>query len=239
MTPKRRDKETTRELLLETAFEMMLEQGLDVGWGVRVADVTKRIGLTTGAAYQIWSGSRTKEGLGGQDKFHRDLALYALDRLISDPSVLHSKSLEELRQDGSSFEGMIQVATARDFELQSSPAEFALYLGLWAASTAMPEIADAGRSSYQRITDDYVELYSALLERFDLELVPPLTVAEVVTMAIALGEGLCLRALVDPDAVPTEHEPPDDVPDDAQGPWHLYSLGVLALVRGTTRKRSD
>ncbi|MFP3906990.1 MAG: TetR/AcrR family transcriptional regulator [Acidimicrobiales bacterium] len=238
MSPQRRDKDTTRQILLEAAFEMMLEQGLDVGWGVRVADVTKRVGLTTGAAYQIWSGSRTKDGMGGQDRFHHDLALYAMERLISDPALAHNEAASALATDGGSLERMIRTATAGDFELLSDPAEFALYLGLLAATSSMPEIAEVGRASYQRITDDHVELYTKLFDHFGVEMVPPHTVRDLVVSAIALGEGLCLRALVDPDAVPDDHDSPAEVPDDATGPWHLFSIGVLALIRGMTRPRA-
>lgn len=235
MSPQRRDKDTTRQILLEAAFEMMLEQGLDVGWGVRVADVTKRVELTTGAAYQIWNGSRTKDGMGGQDRFHHDLALYAMERLISNPALAHTAAASALATDGGSLERMIQTATAADFELLSDPAEFALYLGLLAATTSMPELIDVGRESYQRITDDHVELYTKLFDHFGVEMVPPHTIKDLVVSAIALGEGLCLRGLVDPNAVPDDHDSPDGVPDDATGPWHLFSIGVLALIRGMTR----
>ncbi|MDZ7677448.1 MAG: hypothetical protein U5K29_02720 [Acidimicrobiales bacterium] len=130
---------------------------------------------------------------------------------------------------------MIQTATAADFELLSDPAEFALYLGLLAATTSMPELIDVGRESYQRITDDHVELYTKLFDHFGVEMVPPHTIKDLVVSAIALGEGLCLRGLVDPNAVPDDHDSPDGVPDDATGPWHLFSIGVLALIRGMTR----
>jgi AcrR family transcriptional regulator len=99
VSTQRRDKESTRQLLLDAGFEMMLERGLDVGWGIRVADVTERVGLTTGAAYQIWSGSRTRDGRGGQDKFHRDLALHAIERLIAERAAVTPRPSNK-RSDG-------------------------------------------------------------------------------------------------------------------------------------------
>jgi AcrR family transcriptional regulator len=72
--PKRRknsSKDVTRGQLLATAREMMVERGFDTALSLRLTDVTKRAGMTTGSAYQVW--------LDGQPEFHLDLAKYLID----------------------------------------------------------------------------------------------------------------------------------------------------------------
>ncbi len=219
MTTRRRDKEETRDLLLEAAFEMLLEQGLDVGWGIRVADVTSRVGLTTGAAYQIWNGSRSRDGLGGQDRFHRDLARYTFDRLLGD---------------GRSLEAMVQLTTAGARHI-AEPSQYALYIAVCSAVSSIPELGEVGRAGYERLTAAYTEAIGKNLTQFGLEIVPPHTLDDLIVAAVALYDGLCLRQLVDPGSVRADLAPPAGVPDDAQGPWHIAAVGVLALIRGMTR----
>lgn len=233
--PTRRDKETTRQLLLETGFEMMLERGLEVGWGIRLADVTERVGLTTGAAYQIWSGSRTRHGAGGQDRFHHDLALYAMDRLISETSVSHGETAQILADDGASFDRHLRTVGAQDFAAIAEPAECAVFTALIAAAGSDPDLANAGATSYRLVTEHYVQAFEKTLQRYHLEVVPPHTLTDLVVSIIALGDGLAMRALVDPGAVPDDHPAPADADTDATGPWHLFALGARALVRSMTR----
>lgn len=233
----RRDKETTRQLLLDAGFDMMLERGLDVGWGIRVADVTERVGLTTGAAYQIWSGSRTREGMGGQDKFHRDLALHAIERIVAERATDHTTFIETLMGEGDSLERIV-ARVAEENLRPDALGRFALYVGLCAAATSTPEIGEAGRRNYREATGAYAALLEKTLVHFDLEMVPPHQLEDLAMANLALVEGLCLRAVVDPDSVIGDREPPTGTPADAQHPWHLAAVGVLTLVRGMTRPRS-
>lgn len=234
MTTRRRDKEETRELLLEAAYEMLLEQGLDVGWGIRVADVTARVGLTTGAAYQIWNGSRSRDGLGGQDRFHRDLARYTFERLLTDPVVGTRAEIDGMRGDGSSFEAMVQLTTAGARQI-ADPSHCALYLAVCSAASSVPELGEVGRAGYEQLTSAYTESLRKNMAQFGFEMVPPHTLEDLIISALALFDGLCLRQLIDPDSVRADLPAPPGVPDDAQGPWHIAAVGVLALIRGMTR----
>ena len=54
-------------LLLETARQVMLEDGLPEGTNIKLTSVLEKAGLTTGAAYQVWKS---------QQVFQEDLALY-------------------------------------------------------------------------------------------------------------------------------------------------------------------
>ena len=234
MTTRRRDKEETRDLLLEAAFEMLLEQGLDVGWGIRVADVTSRVGLTTGAAYQIWNGSRSRDGLGGQDRFHRDLARYTFERLLGDPTTGTRAEIDGMSGDGRSLEAMVQLTTAGARHI-AEPSQFAIYIAVCSAVSSIPELGEVGRAGYERLTAAYTEAIGKNLTQFELEVIPPHTLEDLIVSAVALYDGLCLRQLVDPGSVRGDLEPPAGVPDDAQGPWHIAAVGVLALIRGMTR----
>lgn len=235
MTP-RRDKAETRELLLETGYQMLLERGLDVGWGVRLAEVTERVGLTTGAAYQIWSGSRTKSGAGGQDRFHRDLALYAMGRLVSETSVNNAGRLESLTERGHSLDELIRIVGSSDIaELLAPEAGYAISLGLFASAARDPELAGVARNGYQALSDRYAVLADKLLAVSGREVVPPYSVGDLAALMVALGEGLTIRSLVDPDALAPALDPPHDAAPDATGPWHLYAVGLRAIVTSMTR----
>jgi hypothetical protein len=233
----RRDKESTRQLLLETGYAIMLERGIEAGWGVRVSDVTDRVGLTTGAAYQIWNGSRTVHGTGGQDRFHHDLALYALDRLISDVSVSNIGVAADLANEGASLDRIVKVLGERDFAMISAPAEFACFLALLSSTTSDAELGEATRDAYQGSTAVLVDAYTEILDHFGLEMVPPYTLDQLVVSAIALADGLCMRQLVDPEAIDAEMPAPDGAAPDADGPWHLVAIGTRALVTAMTRPR--
>lgn len=217
---------------------MMLERGLEVGWGVRLAEVTERVGLTTGAAYQIWSGSRTRHGAGGQDRFHHDLALYAMDRLISEASIGHTETAQALEDAGASLDLYLRTVVAQDYATIAEPAECALFTALIAAATSDPDLASAGAASYRLVTDHYVHTFEKTLLRHGREMLPPHTIRDLVVSVIALGDGLAMRSLVDPGAVPDDRPAPADAATDATGSWHLFALGARALVVSMTRPRS-
>ncbi len=235
----RRDRETTRQLLLDTGYEMLLERGLEVGWGIRLSEVTERVGLTTGAAYQIWNGSRAQHGAGGQDRFHHDLALYAMERLLSETLVSHTETYEALAGTGASLDRQVQQVLDNDYRVISRRSEAAVFAALISAATSDPELTEAGATTYRHVTERFVQAFHQVFEQYGLELVAPYTLEDLVVSIIALGDGLVMRALVDPDAVPAEHAPPADASDDARGSWHLFALGTRALIREMTRPRSS
>lgn len=238
-TVPRRDKEATRQLLLETGFELMLERGINPGWGVRVSEVTERVGLTTGAAYQIWNGSRTVHGAGGQDLFHQDLALYALDRIVSDASATHTHNVWELATAGASLDRIMQQFGATEWTELSEPSQFACFIAMLASAPSNPDLREASRDAYRASTVHLVDAYTKLFDHYGLEVVPPHTVEHVVTSVLALADGLCLRALIEPDAVPDDVHAPAGVADDAaSGAWHLLSVGSRAIFTAMTRPKS-
>lgn len=235
----RRDKEATRQLLLEAGFDLMLERGINPGWGVRVSEVTERVGLTTGAAYQIWNGSRTVHGAGGQDLFHQDLALYALGRIVADAAVAHGERAWDLASTGASLDRIMQQFGATEWDALSEPALFAAYIAMLASAPSNPELRQASHDAYQASTTNLVEAYSRILDHYDREMVPPHTLEQLIVSVIALADGLCLRALAQPEAVADDLAPPPDVADDATDPWHLLSVGSRTLVTAMTRPRSS
>lgn len=231
----RRDKEATRRLLLETGYEMILEQGLDAGWGVRITDVTKRVGLTTGAAYQIWHGSRTNEGLGGQDRYHHDLAVYAFNRAIADASNYSADRAWDQVDEGASLDLILQRLGQDVADARQAHARFAVFLALVASAGSDPELGSIARGAYQGATDHLVGVYRKVFEHCGLEVVEPYTMEQLITSVLALIDGLRMRALVDPEITTSPVGPPPDAADDADGTWYLVSSGVQALIGAMTR----
>ncbi len=223
---------------------MMLEQGLDAGWGVRITEVTKRVGLTTGAAYQIWNGSRRVEGAGGQDRFHHDLALYAFDRVVADASNYNANRAWDQADGGASLDRILQrlgedTARAQNHGTFDAPARFACLVALLASAATDPELAEVGRRAYRAATDQLVEIYRKVFEHFELEMAPPYTLDQLITSVVALIDGLRMRALVDPDVVATGVEAPVGAAPDANGTWYLVATGTRALVDAMTRPAQD
>lgn len=235
----RRDKEGTRQLLLQTGYEMILEQGPDVGWGIRITDVTKRVGLTTGAAYQIWSGSRTVDGLGGQDRYHRDLAHYSFERIIADTSKYKAAKAWDRVAAGESLDRIFQRLGEDNANAKAAASQFACFVALLASASADPDLGEVGRQAYANVTSRLAEMYTKIFEHAGLEMAPPYTIEQLITSVLALIDGLRMRSLVDPSLSTEPVEGPDDAAadagEDADGTWYLLATSVRALVNGMTR----
>lgn len=231
----RRDKEGTRQLLLKTGYDMILEQGPDIGWGIRITDVTKRVGLTTGAAYQIWNGSRTVDGIGGQDRFHHDLALYAFDRVIADTNKYNAGRAWDQADGGDSLDRILQRLGEDNAAAKADTSRFACFVALLASARAEAELGEVGRKAYDTATANLVDLYGKIFEHFGLEMAPPYTLEQLITSVLALIDGLRMRSLVDPSISTEPVAAPVDVAADADGTWYLMSSGVHALVTAMTR----
>jgi AcrR family transcriptional regulator len=85
----RRTADETRTLILEAAIQLLLERGVTAGvQHVRLQEVLRTVGLTTGAAYRIWND---------QDDFHRDLAVAMVGVRFAPPvtsAVRHRESID-------------------------------------------------------------------------------------------------------------------------------------------------
>ena len=101
----RRTGEETRALLLRVGMQMLLERGVAAGvQHIRLQEVLRRAGLTTGAAYRLWAD---------QSDYQRDLAVAMVRlRIRSDPAEYPRAAIEDLVAAGADGDEVIRTATA-------------------------------------------------------------------------------------------------------------------------------
>ncbi len=89
----RRTGDETRALLLRVGMQMLLERGVSAGvQHIRLQEVLRRAGLTTGAAYRLWAD---------QNDYQRDLAVSMVRlRLRTSPTAYAREAVEKLVAEG-------------------------------------------------------------------------------------------------------------------------------------------
>jgi AcrR family transcriptional regulator len=231
----RRTAAETRELLLETGIAMLHEQGVTAGVAhIRLQDVLKRTGLTTGAAYRLWSD---------QSAFHRDLAVAATRWRDDSPLGRTVTAIRELVERKAPLRSVIRQAGATHVEgLAGADGEgtgpsnsFLTALALRAAAAHDDELRAASRDRHQDSLDSFVELYTALLRVYRRQMRPPFTLHQLAATLAALGEGFAVQA-IEGEEHPVVHLPVEDgdADADADEPWTMFAVAVRALVEALT-----
>ena len=171
MRPKNASAQTTRDELLRAASDALDETGFDTTVHLRLTDVTRRAGRTTGAAYQLWPR---------QHQFHRNLAEAALEREIEAPLVgLGTSSTDAL---------------AALVAGQLADPRYRTLIHYWAAAQTDTSLGAALASAFERYDATRRSAIAVWLSRAGREPLPPRTAAEVACMIGALVDGLTLRA---------------------------------------------
>ena len=204
----RRTAEDTRRLILEAAIQLLLERGATAGvQHIRLQEVLRSVGLTTGAAYRIWND---------QDEFHRDLAVEMVGLRFAPPVSSAATAIEDVLDSGGSLDDVARVA-ALDFVAYSSKFHlepesrdshaFITALALRTAAGSWPELRVASAQRHRESIDAFVPFYAALLHSFGRRMREPLTIVDFTEAMAALGEGFAVaqRAV---DAVRHRHPGP-------------------------------
>lgn len=212
----RRSREETRDHLLSAARRMMLDKGKESPVDIRLLDVVREEGLTTGAAYQIWAS---------QDEFRRDVAIYVASNFEWATPRLIIDQVKELVADDAPREERIRVAGRLYFEAFSRNREYLTVLQLFAVREPSSELTEALRHGYDIVHDGFAHLVESLLAMEGKRVRAPYTIDDLAVLATALTEGLTLRVSVQPDRVRTvvHHDP------DGDREWHIYSAALFAL----------
>lgn len=225
----RRTGEETRALLLRVGMQMLLERGVTAGvQHIRVQDVLRRAGLTTGAAYRLWAD---------QTDYQRDLAVAMVRLRLSSPAIYTTEAVAQLIASGAAGDDVIRAAAEAHLRSSSiDPADpdgsrdaqsFLIALALRTTATSWPELTDASRERHDESIAGFAEFYQQLMNAYGLRMKDPLTIEDFTEAVAALGEGFAVQSLEG-----IEH-PTYDVAADAEirpGRWTLFALGVRALV---------
>jgi AcrR family transcriptional regulator len=174
----------TRELLLDAATTVFARRGVH---GASVEEIATEAGFTTGAVYSNFSGKE-------------DLFLALFER----------HTAEEVRKYNAIFAGARtldeQARGGADEwmrELQREPEHFPLFIEFWAHAVRDPELRarlavsfGAFRQAFGRMVQEGAEEFVIEVSRDDAE--------RLGTVVNALGNGIALEKLADPEAVPDE-----------------------------------
>ena len=231
----RRTGEQTKDLLLRTATAMLLDRGISAGVShIRLQEVVRRAGLTTGAAYRLWVD---------QDAFHHDLAVAAARWRGDVPAAVARERIGDLlRRQVPLMEVVRQGAQSHvdtfDEDEQTrrrSARSFLMALALRASSAGWSDLRDASVARHTESVREFAALYGMVMDVYRRRMRAPLTIEDFSTAMAALGEGFALHAI---QGVPHPHiqvPGPAGVGDD----WTLFGISAWALIQGYTEPAVD
>lgn len=228
----RRSADDTRRLILEAGLQLLLERGATAGvQHIRLQEVLRRVGLTTGAAYRIWAD---------QDDFHRDLSIEMVGLRFAPPVASAQGAIQEILDADGSIHDVARIAAldhvtyASKFHLEPESRDshaFITALALRTAAGSWPELRVASAERHAGSIAAFETFYDVLLTRFGRRLRSPFTITDFTEAMAALGEGFAIRA-----AEGLGH-PTYEIPEDAEAPsgdWTLFGISILGLVTAFT-----
>ncbi len=213
----RRSAEQTRQLLLDTAVQILHEKGPAAGvLHVRLSDVVARAGLTTGAAYRLWDD---------QQDFHDALAVAAMRWRDRSMLARTTNAAFAVVAQGGRLEDLLRAAGAAN--VQALPADNGIMttLALRAAAYNQPSLLHASAERSQDMTASFGALYRELLRTYRLRMCAPFTLEHLSAGMSALVDGFGVQT-----ACGELH--PEVVLED--GRWTLLGVCLTALVRHMT-----
>jgi len=211
----RRSRDETRQLLLETGRQVLLEDGLPEGTNIKLTTVLERAGLTTGAAYQLWKS---------QSLFQEELALFVAKEFEwARPNTDRSK-LRAMADDRPDLvEGTRRVAIFYWDAFVSRP-EFLMILHFWSVRNPREELSDAIREGYDIVHTGLKEMFEVTIKVYGLKFREPYGPDDMAVAMTAATEGLVLRQHVDPERVRRD--------DDELHPGEQIYVGLLQAIIG-------
>jgi AcrR family transcriptional regulator len=215
----RRTLDQTRELLIDVGMRLLHERRVYVSvTHVRLTDVVKEAGLTTGAAYRCWEN---------QDAYHRDLAVAAArwrDRASVEETVEAVRGLVEAK---APLAEVLRVgAEANLYEYPHHTATLTT-IALRTCAPADPALAEAGREHLSQAVDAFAELYELVMPLYGRRMRKPYTTTDLATVLAAISEGFTLQGITGEPYTRVERH---DVEPGVGSDWSLFGCAVEAVV---------
>ncbi len=189
---------------------------------VKIATVVRRLGLTSGAAYRIWTR---------QEDFHRDLALRVTRTTEGPAADAVSAATLAAMESGAPFEEVARLgALAQYNDTTSGNNLFYVGLALTAAGRNDDELREVNAHRYLESLADFALLYEAVLRHYGRRPRSPWTYPMVARVLAALSEGSALQADLPsvPDSEGLSHDPGE-----------LFAEAVVALAVNLTEPTTD
>jgi AcrR family transcriptional regulator len=174
----------TRRRLLDAAEAVFARRGFH---GASVDEIAREAGATTGALYSNFAGKE-------------DLFL----ALLEQTAEVQVREYTEIFTTGETLEQQARGGADRWMEiLRQRPHYFPLFVEFWAYAIREPKVRKRFAAQFLALRHAMAELVAEGALRQGVELGPE-TADRLGTMISALGNGLALQKLADPDAVPDE-----------------------------------
>ena len=204
-------KEETKRRLLDAGRQLVVERGLSPTLDLRLTDVLEEVGLTTGAAYNIWDN---------QDHYRRDLALHmaktlewADERLVEDIRAGWTEDIE--------LDDWTRLVARAYFDAFTSRHDYFVILKFWGIKDIDDELREALSIGYDVVHERFRAAFGQSLGRFKRRPIDPFTLDDVCVLITGACEGLALRQRIQPERL-----------DTAAG--HLFAEFVVRLVSDYT-----
>jgi AcrR family transcriptional regulator len=215
--------EQTRASLLAAGAELLREQPVGrILEQVTAPEVARRAGRTIGAFYHHWND---------QESYRHDLLRWVLSPEILPTEETVSDVTGALEAFDAPDEIVRRNARANMVAGLDRP-ELALTLALSALARRDEATRQLLHRQYTVLNESLEPLYEALFAAYGWVPRPPFTVHTFSTVLSALVEGLVIRHVADPEAVPMALPDEDGTPHDPADPaaWDLFSAVALALL---------
>ncbi|WP_244604291.1 hypothetical protein [Microbacterium oleivorans] len=234
----RRTGEQTRALLLRAGMQLLLERGVSAGvQHIRLQDVLRRTGLTTGAAYRLWSD---------QADYHRELAVAMVRMRVTGPADVMRARVDELVAAGASGEDIIrgaalahvqaaELATDDPTDLLDAQS-FRVALALRTTADTWPELTEASHERHRESIEAFTELYQQVIDAYGMRMREGLTIEDFAEAMAAMAEGFAIQSLERLPHPSFQLSGSDGTP---AGEWTLLGLTVRALVDSFMTARED
>lgn len=218
----KRTAEQTRELLIGCAIDMLHEQGASAPVShIRLGDVVKCAGLTTGAAYRLWNN---------QAEFHRDLAVAAIAWRSTSPAGPTVDSLRDLVHDGAPVSAILRAGAEVNLHVDPVSHAFLVTIALRASAHRDHLLLDASLQRHTEAIESFAELYDAMMNHFGRRMRAPFTLRHFTLTLAALSEGFVLQSMTG-----EVHPRLDDVTESgSMEEWTLLAASAMAIVEYMT-----
>ncbi len=211
----RSTKDQTRQRLLATGRDLIIEQGLRDTIDIKLTEVLARAGMTTGAAYNIWSS---------QDDYRRSLALHIAETMEWADERLVGQAIDGLSPDVA-LDDWITLACDFYFSAFVSRWDYYILLQFWGVKDPGDDLVAAVNRGYDVVHQRFRTLFQKALDVHRLEMIEPHTLDDLCVMATATCEGLALRHRFQGQRLDTEA-------------GHLFTVMTKHLVHGCVRPRA-
>ena len=226
----RRNLEETRDCILDAGVELLAEADYSFDTAnLSLIDACRRAGLgTAGSGYKIWSS---------QQEFRADV----LRRLLvtGGSTMFRTDRLIAAAQDASGdldVSSLIRVTSNENAAATIGSKEFARYVAVWSTAANDEDLRADLLAAQEEQFATLTELYRALMEVFDREMVPPFTVEMLLRSMTAQAEGMAMSFAYRDELGIDDIKRPTG-PNGELERWHLFSSAIEALAEAFTRPR--